>query len=263
MTSSSGGSTAGGRRGAAPASRAAREAADDRAQALADLDEDLAVEEELGVDPDDMTDGENGAAPMNEGAGGVTENSEGRPVIRDNRKVDPVSGKVRATPSGSGAEDAAEAAMEDAVVAAAELLATREALALRTEDVQRVAAEYANYRKRVDRDRAVASENATAEVLTALIPVLDDIDAARGAGELEGPFKAVAEKLETTLTGRFGLERYGAEGEVFDPTIHEALLHQTSPDVTEPTVSMVLQPGYRMGDRILRAARVGVTDAEG
>jgi molecular chaperone GrpE len=107
----------------------------------------------------------------------------------------------------------------------------------------------------------VAGDNATAEVLTALIPVLDDVDAARAAGELEGPFAAVADKLTATL-GRFGLERYGAEGEAFDPNVHEALIHQTSPDASGPTVSLVLQPGYRTPTRILRAARVGVTDAE-
>jgi molecular chaperone GrpE len=221
------------------------------------LDEDLAVEQNLGVDPDDLT-----------GEGGLETNSEGRPVIRDNRKVDPVSGRARQgaasgrSPLTPGTVEAAARAMEDEVVAAAELISTREELAIRTEDLQRLSAEYANYRKRVDRDRDVAGELAKAEVLTALIPVLDDIDAARGAGELDGPFKAVSEKLEATL-GKFGMERYGAEGEPFDPTIHEALLHQTDPKATEATISVVLQPGYRMGERVLRAARVGVVDSEG
>jgi molecular chaperone GrpE len=93
-----------------------------------------------------------------------------------------------------------------------------------------------------------------------LIPVLDDIEAAKKANELDGPFKSVADKLQDTLS-KLGVERYGAEGERFDPAIHEALTHQTSTDVTEPTVSLVLQAGYRMGDRLLRAARVGVIDS--
>jgi molecular chaperone GrpE len=146
-------------------------------------------------------------------------------------------------------------------VAAAELIAAREELAIRTDDLQRVAAEYANYRKRVDRDRAMAGQQARADLLTALVPVLDDVDAARTAGELDGPFKAVAEKLESTLE-RFGMERYGAQGDAFDPTIHEALFHQTDPAVEEPRIAIVMQPGYRMDERVLRAARVGVVSQE-
>jgi molecular chaperone GrpE len=262
-------------------SQASADSQEDLDQQIDDLDEDLTVAQNLGIDPDDFT-----------GDGGLETNSEGRPDIIDNRKIDPISGRPRrpagaakgsqadaktdagAGPTGQtasstpfedltpGTAEAAARAMEDEVVAAAELISTREELAIRTEDVQRVSAEYANYRKRVDRDRAVAGDQARAEVLTALIPVLDDIDAARGAGELDGPFKAVAEKLEATVA-RFGMERYGAEGEPFDPTIHEALLHQTDPAVKIPTISLVMQPGYRMGERVLRAARVGVVDSEG
>ncbi|MDR2254258.1 MAG: nucleotide exchange factor GrpE [Bifidobacteriaceae bacterium] len=248
-----------------PVTEASRDAQEDLREGLDDLDEDLAVEGTLGVDPDELT-----------GEGGLVTNSEGRPVIRDNRKVDPVSGRVRIN-HGAGEPPAAEAAetaptpgtaeaaaraLEDEVIAAAELISAREELAVRTEDLRRLSADYANYRKRVERDRAVAGEQARAELLTALIPVLDDLDAARGAGELTGPFKAVAEKLEAAL-GRFGMERYGAEGDVFDPTVHEALLHQTDPDSTEPRIFVVLQPGYRMGERVLRAARVGVAGQEG
>ncbi|MDR1824792.1 MAG: nucleotide exchange factor GrpE [Bifidobacteriaceae bacterium] len=186
------------------------------------------------------------------------------PVIRDRRKVDPVTGAARSDAAAAVAESVTPEvyeALEDEVIAAAELIAAREELAVRTEDLQRVVAEYANYRKRVERDRATAGDNATADVLTTLIPVLDDLQAARDAGDLEGPFKAVAEKLEAAL-GKYGLERYGAIGEAFDPSIHEALLHQTSPDATGPTIFAVLQPGYRMGDRLLRPARVGVEDQE-
>ncbi|MDR2381410.1 MAG: nucleotide exchange factor GrpE [Bifidobacteriaceae bacterium] len=289
--------TTGGRRpGSRRVSQASRDAQDDLRERVDDLDEDLAVEQNLGLDPDELT-----------GQGGLETNSGGRPVIRDNRKVDPVSGRARPArhagrpatgrtsagnaprsggggagskgtasaagttraPSDSapaeqtpGTAEAAARALEDEVVAAAELISAREELAVRTEDLQRVAAEYANYRKRVDRDRAVAGDQARAEVLTALIPVLDDVAAARSAGELDGPFKAVTEKLEATVQ-RFGMERYGQEGDLFDPTIHEALLHQTDPAVTEPKIFVVIQPGYRMDERVLRAARVGVVGQEG
>jgi molecular chaperone GrpE len=149
----------------------------------------------------------------------------------------------------------------DAVIAAAELIAARAELAERTEDLQRAQADYANYRKRVDRDRAVAGDLGRGEVLAALISTLDDIDAARTAGDLAGPFAAVAEKLEATV-GRFGMERYGQVGDPFDPAIHEALMHEVSSDaVGGPTVSLVIQPGYRMGERVIRAARVGVVEA--
>jgi molecular chaperone GrpE len=130
-----------------------------------------------------------------------------------------------------------------------------------TADLQRLQAEYANYRKRVERDRAVSSEVATAAVLTELLATLDDIDRAGAHGELNGAFKAVADQL-ASLTNRFGLERYGNDGELFDPQIHEALLHETSPDVTAPTASKILQPGYKYKERILRPARVAVTDPE-
>ncbi|RYV50961.1 nucleotide exchange factor GrpE [Pengzhenrongella frigida] len=132
----------------------------------------------------------------------------------------------------------------------------------RLSDLQRVQAEYVNYRRRVERDRSVARDQAVSQVLEALIPALDDIDLARQHGELEGtPFAAIAEKLEATLT-RFGWERYGAIGEVFDPQVHEALMHQHSDDVTEPTVSLVMQPGHRVAGRVVRAARVAVADPD-
>jgi molecular chaperone GrpE len=155
------------------------------------------------------------------------------------------------------APDAAE--LEgDAVIAAAEVITARAELAERTADLQRLQADFTNYRKRVDRDRAMAGDLGRSEVLAALISVLDDVDAARAAGELTGPFAAVAEKLEATV-GRFGMERYGQVGEAFDPVVHEALMHEASSDSTgAPTVSLVIQPGYRIGDRVIRPARVGV-----
>ena len=125
-------------------------------------------------------------------------------------------------------------------------------------DLQRVQAEYVNYRRRVDRDRDVARESAVSGVLESLLPVLDDLHLARQHGDLgEGPFAAIADKLEAVL-GRQGLERYGAEGEEVDPAVHEALM-QSSGDVAVTTVTTVLQPGYRVGGRVLRPARVAVT----
>ncbi len=141
---------------------------------------------------------------------------------------------------------------------AAELAAQ---LAERTADLQRLQAEYANYRKRVDRDRGVVSEQATASVLSALLPVLDDLDRAREHGDLVGPFGSVAEQLVAALT-KFGLTPFGEKGDPFDPTRHEAVAHMTSPDVTEPSCVDVLRRGYLLGERLLRAALVAVADPE-
>jgi len=132
-------------------------------------------------------------------------------------------------------------------------------LAERTADLQRLQAEYANYRKRVERDRMAVREQALANVLTELLPVLDDIGRAREHGELSGGFKSVAESLESA-TVKLGLASYGEDGDPFDPTLHEALMHSYSPDVTEPTCVRILQPGYKVGDRILRPARVAVAE---
>ena len=131
-----------------------------------------------------------------------------------------------------------------------------------TADLQRLQAEYANYRKRVERDRAVAHESAIGAVLTELLALLDDVDRAEQHGELSGGFKAVADQLHS-ITSRIGLEKYGTEGEAFDPQIHEALMHDESADVAVPTASKILQPGYKYKERILRPARVSVTDPAG
>ena len=131
-----------------------------------------------------------------------------------------------------------------------------------TSDLQRLQAEYANYRKRVERDRSLAHEMAIGAVLTELLALHDDVDRAEQHGELTGGFKAVADQLNS-ITSRIGLEKYGAEGEAFDPKVHEALMHETSIDVAVPTASKILQPGYRYKERILRPARVLVTDPAG
>ncbi len=128
-----------------------------------------------------------------------------------------------------------------------------------TNDLQRLQAEYANYRKRIERDRLVAHEMAISAVLTELLALLDAVDLAEQHGEVTGGFKAVADQLNS-ITSRIGLEKYGTEGEAFDPQIHEALMHETSEDVAVPTTTKILQPGYKYKERILRPARVSVTD---
>lgn len=142
--------------------------------------------------------------------------------------------------------------------------------AQRLEDLQRLNAEYVNYKRRVDRDRALVQERAIQDVLETMLPVLDDIHAARAHGDLvDGPFASIADKLEATL-GKYGLERFGAKGEVFDPVHHEALMHQPwpqdDPDLPDhadaTTIIMVLQPGYRAGEQVIRPARVAVADPE-
>ena len=131
-----------------------------------------------------------------------------------------------------------------------------------TEDLQRLQAEYANYRKRVERDRAVASEIAIASVLNELLPLLDGLDRAAEHEELTGGFKAIADQL-ASITSRIGLEKFGEAGTQFDPQIHDALMHETSADVLVPTASKILQPGYKFKERILRPASVAVTDPAG
>jgi molecular chaperone GrpE len=134
-------------------------------------------------------------------------------------------------------------------------------VAVLTSDLQRVQAEYSNYRKRVDRDRITANEITTAIVLSEFLPVLDDISRAEEHGELTGGFKAVADQLQT-ITSKLGLTKFSDVDVPFDPNIHEALMHSTSPDVTETSVTQVLQPGFKFKDRVIRPARVAVTDPE-
>ena len=130
-----------------------------------------------------------------------------------------------------------------------------------TADLQRLQAEYANYRKRVDRDRSVAAEFSIAAVLAELLPVLDDLDRAAEHGELIGGFKAVADRITATVE-RLGLTKFADAPVAFNPEIHEALTHEVSKDVSEPTASKILQPGYKFKERIIRPARVAVTDPE-
>lgn len=130
-----------------------------------------------------------------------------------------------------------------------------------TEDLQRLQAEYANYRKRVERDRALSAEVAISSVLLEFLAILDDLDRAAAHNELSGGFKAVADQVIAT-TSKLGLEKFGDAPSAFDPNIHDALMHETSADVSETTVTKILQPGYKYKERILRPARVVVTDPQ-
>lgn len=157
-----------------------------------------------------------------------------------------------AAPAGDASQNAGLVAQLDQV---------RMALGERTTDLQRLQAEYQNYRRRVERDRVAVREIAIANLLTELLPVLDDIGRAREHGELVGGFKSVAESLET-VAAKMGLQQFGKEGEPFDPTIHEALMHSYAPDVSETTCVAILQPGYRIGERTIRPARVAVAEPQ-
>jgi len=162
------------------------------------------------------------------------------------------------TPNAGGtAGAAAPATPPPAAPAAPTASALQSQLAERTADLQRLQAEYANYRKRVDRDRATVREQAVASTLSELIPVLDAIGQARDHGELSGGFKSVADSLQAAVS-KLGLVSYGQRGDVFDPKIHEALASSYSPDVAEDTCVEIFQPGYKVGERILRPARVAV-----
>ena len=195
------------------------------------------------------------------------ENEPQKPVIHDNRKVDPKTGQARhpgqehaAAAADSGdALSQAEDILNSVEVPAAESVAQGVDAAAAEElrnDLRRLQAEYVNYRKRVERDRAVAGEMAVIGVLNSLLPVLDDVDAARQHGDLaDGPFAAIAAKLEAALK-TYGLVRIDETGVEFDPTIHEALIQQPGTDIEIDTVSQVLRSGYKSGDRVLRAAQV-------
>ncbi|MET9954815.1 nucleotide exchange factor GrpE [Streptomyces sp. NPDC006339] len=167
----------------------------------------------------------------------------------------------KAADSADQAEGAAPAGDATDVALLAQLDQARTALTERTADLQRLQAEYQNYRRRVERDRVTVKEIAVASLLTELLPVLDDIGRAREHGELVGGFKSVAESLETVVA-KMGLQQFGKEGEPFDPTVHEALMHSYAPDVTETTCVAILQPGYRIGERTIRPARVAVAEPQ-
>jgi molecular chaperone GrpE len=183
-----------------------------------------------------------------------------RVVVRDRRRIDPATGEVRVPADQSAGAAPEEPAPENATdaLASAELAAQ---VAERTADLQRVSAEYANYRRRVERDRESVLVGARVQFVSELLTVLDDLDRAEAHGDLTGPFKSVADKL-VAVVQKLGLEPFGLEGEPFDPSVHEAVQHESS-DAAGPTVtvvSAVLRRGYRIADRVLRPAMVAVTD---
>ena len=192
----------------------------------------------------------------------MTQNPEeqDRVIIRDNRKIDPVTGEARKPePKDAAGSESSALAAEPAVEPGEGPMVEASLLDERTRDLQRVQAEYANYRKRADRDRLAAGEIATGRVLTELLPILDDLDRAREHGDLTGGLKAIADKLDG-VTSKLGLVAFGDDGDAFDPTVHEAVMHDESTEVSEPTCTKILRPGYKHGERLLRPAMVGVTD---
>jgi len=189
---------------------------------------------------------------------------EPRVVIRDKRRIDPTSGtRPAADPAGeqmSEHEATADGGQPTAVDDSAGGDLVRQ-LAERTEDLQRVTAEYANYRRRVDRDRQLVADQAAERFATQLFPIVDDIERARDHGDLTGAFKVVADRVLGLLDG-LGVEAFGKAGDPFDPALHEAVMHDTSADLQVPTATTVLRQGFRRGDRVLRTAMVAVTDPE-
>jgi molecular chaperone GrpE len=208
-----------------------------------------------------------------------------RVVIRDKRRIDPTTGAVRVPagdqPAGTspipdaGTRDAAareEQMSEHETPVAEEPTPAQPAaptdggdlekqLAERTEDLQRVTAEYANYRRRVDRDRSLVVDQAAERFALQLFPIVDDIERARDHGDLTGAFKVVADRVLGLLDG-LGVTAFGVAGDPFDPSLHEAVMHDTSSEVSAPTATTVLRQGFRRGDRVLRTAMVAVTDPE-
>ncbi|MFJ6799106.1 nucleotide exchange factor GrpE [Streptomyces sp. NPDC091268] len=193
-------------------------------------------------------------------------------MIRDRRRIDPVTLELRAAASSGSSEPAAtrgsgspggtgpgHGAETPAPAAATPSSALENQLAERTADLQRLKAEYDNYRKRVQRDRLAVREIAVANVLEGLLPVVDAIDQARRSGHMEPGLRAVADVLETQLAS-LGLEEVGTPGEPFDPTRHEAISYHRSEHVDQPTCTTVLRPGYRVGHHLLRPAQVTVSE---
>jgi molecular chaperone GrpE len=193
----------------------------------------------------------------------VTEETPGfeeKPDVPSGATPDDAEPQAASPSAGEGAAPAGDASAQIAGLTA-QLDQVRKALEERTGDLQRLQAEFQNYRRRVERDRITVKEIAVANLLTELLPVLDDIGRGREHGELVGGFKSVGESLES-VAAKMGLQQFGKEGEPFDPTIHEALMHSYAPDVTETTCVAILQPGYRFGERTIRPARVAVAEPQ-
>ncbi|MCW2605996.1 MAG: heat shock protein GrpE [Frankiales bacterium] len=193
----------------------------------------------------------------------TTEFDPDRVVVRDKRRLDPETGEVKVPTAPVAGETPSPAPAGEPEPAAAEAEATPDPVAELTDTLQRVQAEYANYRKRVERDRVAMVEQATGTLLAQLLPLLDDVERARQHDDLTGAFKTVGEGLEG-VAARLGLEKYGAPGEPFDPQVHEAVM-QAEPDPTfdVATCAQVFRPGFRVGGRVLRPAQVAVAEPGG
>lgn len=199
------------------------------------------------------------------------------PIIRDKRKIDPVTGEAReeektsraraahrpsadsaGSPDSPDSPESADSADEAANLAdlKAENAKLADELARANAATYNVNQEYSAYVRRAKENESVALRAGIEKVADALMSVLDDIDLARQHDDLEGPFKSVAEKLENTLEMSFNMTRYGQVGEEFDPAYHEALMDEPSTEVTVQTIAQVIQPGYRIGEKVLRPARV-------
>ncbi|OBA80539.1 nucleotide exchange factor GrpE [Mycobacterium sp. 1164966.3] len=187
----------------------------------------------------------------------MTEANPEQVTVTDKRRIDPETGEVRHTPPGDGPGGGAPAGQTTGETPAG--AATK--VAELTADLQRVQADFANYRKRALRDQQAAADRAKASVVSQLLGVLDDLDRARKHGDLEsGPLKSVADKLASALT-TFGLTAFGAEGEDFDPVLHEAVQHEgDGGEGSRPVIGTVMRQGYKLGDQVLRHALVGVVD---
>lgn len=208
-----------------------------------------------------------------------------QPIVRDKRRLDPETGQVRdgepavdpadvtagpgADAPGAGGNDAQGSAGAEASGSDDELAQARTEAGNLADELARARAEaynqdqrFNNYVRRSREEVASARAAGHGDVVEALIPMLDEVDLAREHGGLEGPMAAIAEKIESTLLGRFNAERFGEVGDEFDPNLHEALMHSTSSEVSSDQIAQVMQPGYRIGERIIRPARVAVIGPE-
>jgi molecular chaperone GrpE len=195
-----------------------------------------------------------------------------RPVVRDKRRVDPKTGEVRhpteeplaepgpVPPAADNGDEGAATITDEELSKLLEDAQTQAVPATDHDaDYKRLQAEYFNYRKRVERDRQASREVVIAEFVKSLLPILDDLDRAHAHGDLEGsPLDLVAQKLRATFEG-YGLEVVGESGEAFDPHLHEAIFQKPTEGVTVNTVASVIEPGYKLGERLLRPAKVAVS----
>ena len=174
-------------------------------------------------------------------------------------------GLAQGSPEGAAGQsdassDEGEAGDDPLAQAQAQAAQAADDLARARADLYNLQQEYQGFVRRSREGAASHRHAGVADVVEALIPVLDEIELARQHGDLTGTFETTAGKLESILAEKYSLERFGAVGEVFDPTLHEALMATESSEVTEPTIATVLQPGYRLGERVVRAARVQVAN---